>query len=60
MGIKYYVPINLDIEVEADNADKAWEEIYTKINGQIIDLVESNFAGVSFVLEVGEPDEVRD
>jgi hypothetical protein len=60
MGIKYNVPINLDIEVEADNADKAWEEIYTKINGQIIDLVESNFAGASFVLEVGEPDEVRD
>lgn len=57
---KYNVPINLDIEVDAKDSNEAWEMVYTRINGQIIDLVEKNFAGAEFVLEVGEPDEVRD
>lgn len=57
---KFYVPINLDIEVDATDANKAWEAVYTKINGQIIDLVDKNFPNADYRLEVGEPDEVRD
>jgi hypothetical protein len=57
---KYYVPINLDIKVDAKDSNKAWEEVYTKINGQIIDLIEKNFPNVDYWLEVGKPDEVND
>lgn len=57
---KFYVPINLDIEVEAKDSNAAWEGVYTTINGLIIDMVESNFPNTDYRLEVGEPDEVRD
>lgn len=55
MSKTYNVPVNIDIEVEADDSEQAWELVYERINGQLIDLVEKNFAGADLVIEVGEP-----
>lgn len=55
---KFYVPINLDIEVHAENANEAWEMVYTKLNVHIRSLVSEHFPDQDLHLEIGEPDEV--
>lgn len=52
----YNVPINLDIEIEAEDAEQAWQQVYQLFNDKILELVTEQ--QLEFVLEVAEPVEV--